>query len=153
MDQNQLYWPGKFSHIRKFTLVYSTLLYQHNVIKLALKCKWCMKINSFFFFKKNRYVMNRWKWYCYTTVHTNCSNTTVIVPDSLWEETVPGSACFGLQCSVTPTRGEELEQVVTRLWWICRDASGRFPDSGLVQDLERGHAGSDDSLCSPDCPL
>lgn len=32
--------------------------------------------------------------------------------DIVLEEIVPVSACFGLQCSVAPTRGEELEQVV-----------------------------------------
>lgn len=35
--------------------------------------------------------------------------------DSLWEETVQMSACFGMKCSVAPTSGEELEEVVCRV--------------------------------------
>lgn len=32
--------------------------------------------------------------------------------DGLWKEAVQRSSCFGAQCSVVPTRGKKLEQVV-----------------------------------------
>lgn len=56
-------------------------------------------------------------------------NVSVYQNDVLWKETVQMSACFDVQCSVAPPRGEECEQVVSRVWWVSSD-------SGFVQILQ-----------------
>ena len=63
------------------------------------------------------------------------------------------SGGFGEQRSVAPTRGEELEKVVSRVRGVCSDLSCPFPDSGCVQVLDGGQVGTDDLSCRPDCPL
>ena len=40
---------------------------------------------------------------------------TVHQGDGKGEETVPVSGGFGVQCSVAPTRGENMEQVMSRV--------------------------------------
>ena len=59
--------------------------------------------------------------------------------DGLWEKTVLLSGCFSIQSSLAPPRGEKLEQVVSRVWRICSDASCPFPDSGGVEVLDGVH--------------
>lgn len=41
--------------------------------------------------------------------------------DSLLKEAVLVSGGFCSQCSVAPTKGENLEQVVSRVGWVCSD--------------------------------
>lgn len=45
------------------------------------------------------------------------------------ESVISGSSCFGVWWSVAPTRGEGLEQVVSRMWGVCSDASCSLPPS------------------------
>lgn len=46
------------------------------------------------------------------------------------DETVLVSGCCGVQWSVAPTKGEKLEQVVSRVRSVCGDVSCLFSDSG-----------------------
>lgn len=57
---------------------------------------------------------------------------TVHLNDGLWLETILVSGCFGVNCSVVPMRWDRLEQVLSRVWWICSNVSGTLPYSGLV---------------------
>ncbi len=66
---------------------------------------------------------------------------TVHQSDSLWKETVYVSGCFGVQSSVAPSRGEEWEQAVSRVRWLCSDVP-----SGQV--LDGGQVGPNNSFCS-----
>lgn len=57
------------------------------------------------------------------------------------------SGCFGAQCSLALTRGEEMEQVVSRL---CGDHSAflcPFTDSGIVKVLDVGQIDPSDPFC------
>ena len=72
--------------------------------------------------------------------------------DGLGEETVFVSGCFCIESSITPARGEKFKQLMCRVWRVCRDVNGPFPDSGWVQVLDGGQFNTNDSLCSPDCP-
>ena len=63
------------------------------------------------------------------------------------------SVSFGVQCSIAPARGEELEQIVSRVRWIFDDLSCPFFHSGGVQFLYGGQIGTGYFLCSPDCLL
>lgn len=69
-------------------------------------------------------------WQCMTDVTGQQSGV-------LWEETIPVYSC-----SVAPTWGEKVEQVVSRLRWICGFVSDLFPDSGDVEVLSGGQAGT-----------
>lgn len=61
-----------------------------------------------------------------------------------------GRRLNSLQCSVAPTEVEELEQVASRLKWICTGVSCPFPHSIHVLILKGGQVCTDDFLCSPD---
>ena len=70
--------------------------------------------------------------------------------DGKGEETVPVSGGFGVQRSVAPARGEELEQIMSRVWEVCNDFPCPFPGSGGVQVLDGGEVGTNNHFCRPD---
>ena len=107
---------------------------------------WCLTL-----FTQER-GQNQLYWPC---MRTHTSNLTPVYwtlydglsvhqSDGQRKEVVLVTGSFGLQCSVVPTWGEELELVESRVWWVCSDVSCPFPDSGDVQVLVGGQAGTND---------
>lgn len=64
--------------------------------------------------------------------------TRVHMSGGVWEVTDCVSGCFGVKCSVAPTRRKKLEQVVSRLSGVCSDFPCLFPDCRVTQVLNSG---------------
>ena len=75
---------------------------------------------------------------------------TVHKCDGEREESVPEFGGFGVQCSVAPTRGEKLEQVMSRVRVI---SPARFLTLGGVQILYSGKIDTSNLFCRLDCLL
>lgn len=92
-----------------------------------------------------------WQWWM--------TDLTVHKCDGERKEMVPVSGGFGVQCSVSPTRGEKLKQVMSTVWGVCSDFPWLFPESGCSVSgcwagiLDVGLVSTNNLFCRPDCPL
>ena len=79
------------------------------------------------------------------------TGSSVVQCSGLREEALLTSGCSSVECSIAPTRGEELNRLCPGCDGSAVLCPATIPDSGHVQVLNGGQDGTEHFLCSSEC--